>query len=126
MAHIPLFSSQKPSTENGQFRVVALRLAWLKHPSCIPVDIERLVRDLNGVSIHGIRRCDIRGRNKSLLGPNQGQGRSPRRSAAQTLETLTFDEKYAHKLDSAFLHESLTFVKPYSRRPRHHESSVVV
>ena len=27
-AQIPVFLSQKPSTENGQFRVVALRLAW--------------------------------------------------------------------------------------------------
>ena len=27
-AQIPVFLSQKPSTENGQFRVVTLRLAW--------------------------------------------------------------------------------------------------
>ena len=28
-AQIPVFLSQKPITENGQFRVVVLRLAWL-------------------------------------------------------------------------------------------------
>ena len=28
-AQIPLFLSQKPIAENGQFRVVVLRLAWL-------------------------------------------------------------------------------------------------
>ena len=29
-AQIPVFLSQKPSTENGQFRVAELRLAWTR------------------------------------------------------------------------------------------------
>ena len=35
-AQIPVFLSKKPSTENGQFRVVALRLAWIPHATSAP------------------------------------------------------------------------------------------
>ena len=33
-AQIPVSLSQKPSTDNGQFRVVALRLAWIPQTHC--------------------------------------------------------------------------------------------
>ena len=42
-AHVMVFLSQKHSTENGQFRVVVLRLAW-KRPAQSVTDVTSTLR----------------------------------------------------------------------------------